>query len=333
MEFVEVPIFSGIAEAWKNAEDDLIAEKLFPTIPVTAENFKADVFPYGQMAVAPNNRVGRLDPPPILDFKALQHSFMTEDYSYDAVLPNFDVDRAAQQRAGNQSSVNPETFLVEAMAAIMQLRLEVRTAEVVSNTDNYLPTQQQVLAGPSMWDNPASKPYDQIAAIRNSALTPFNVMRLSDTAWTALRSNPQIIQMARGANAAAGKISIEEVQEILEIKTILVGRGWTSTAQTQSQTRANENLVKIWGNSVSLHYFNPNIKTTEGTATPTYGYSARFGSMQAMKYFDPKMGARGGYMLRLLDQRKEIVSAKVMGYLLQNVCTAAPALTVSNVIA
>lgn len=337
VDLVKMPVFSGIAEAWKNAEDDLIADRLFPTIPVDAENFKADVYPYGQMAVAPDNRVGRLDAPKVLDFKALQKSFDTEDYSFDGILPNMDTQQAAQQRLGMQTGVDPEAVLIEGMSAVMELRKEVRTANIVLDTNNYLPSQQQVLAGPSMWDNPASKPQTQIAAIMNGSLSNYNVMSLSDTAWMHLRMHPQIVQGVRGSSygnaATSGKVSIEEVQELLEIKTILVGRGWTSTSQLQNPSRASENLVKIWGNSVCFHYFNPNVKATQGVPMPTYGYSARFGAMQAFKYFDEKMGARGGYMLRLLDQRKEVVSSKVMGYLLQNVCGLAAPLSISNLVA
>lgn len=332
--FIEVPSWSGIAEGYRNPDSANISELILPTVPVMTELFKADYYPIDSLLVAPDNRVGRLDRPPTLDFQAKQREFSVEDYAYDAPLPRFDIERAAQQRANNQMGFDPEIATIEGINELHDMRREIRTAELVFDRNSYLPSQRQVLAGPSQWNTVSSRPVDQIITARDSMLIPPNTLILSRAGMTALVRNWQVIESIYGmgpqSQVREGLVTKQQLSDLLEIPNIIVGDSWRSVADTQDLDRPNSVVKRLWGPHAALLSINRNIKVASGSAQFTFGFRARFGAKRSGRIDDPFMGARGGSWVRVMDQCREIISAPFLGYFFENVVSPSANLSISN---
>lgn len=329
--FVENAVWSGISEAYRNPESTYIADEVLPIVPVAAELFSADYYPIESLLVAPDNEVGRLDRPVLLDFEAKQREFKTKDYAYDAPLPNWDVQRAEQQRTGQNSGFNPEDYVVQGVTEIHTLRREIRAANVVFNPNTYLPTQRQVVAGPSQWTSPTSRPIDQIMTAINAMLIRPNRLVLSRETWTGLSRNPQVVEAVKGTAAKEGVASLQQVQELLEIQKIVVGDSWKSVSERQDLERASANINRLWGAHAALLHVNPNVRTTTGSNLYTFGMTARWGMKKSGWIEDPDMGARGGRKVRVLEHCRELVTASFCGYFFENAVAPAATLNLSNV--
>jgi hypothetical protein len=329
--FTENPVWSGISELYRNPESTYIADEVLPIVPVAAEIFSADYYPVESLLVAPDNEVGRLDRPVLLDFEAKQREFRTKDYAYDAPLPNYDVQRAEQQRTGQNSGFNPEDYVVQGVTEIHTLRREIRAANLVFNPATYLPTQRQVVAGPSQWTNTASRPIDQIMTAINAMLIRPNRLVLSRESWTGLSRNPQVVEAVKGTAAKEGVASLQQVQELLEIQKIVVGDSWKSVADRQDLGRAAANINRLWGPHAALLHVNPNVRTTTGSNLYTFGMTARWGIKKSGWIEDPDMGARGGRKVRVLEHCRELITASLCGYYFENAVAPAATLNLSNV--
>jgi hypothetical protein len=328
--FAEVPIWSGIAEGYKNENSTYVSDLILPTVQVDSELFKADYYPVDQLLVAPDNQVGRLDRPQKLDFQAMQRDFSTIDYGYDAPLPNYDVQRAEQQRTGGQSQFNPEDYTVIATDAVNDLRREIRTANLVFNPATYLSTQRQTLAGSSRWSDPTSRPVDQLTTAMDVMLIRPNRLVLSRNSWTSLSRHPQVVEAVKGTAAREGLASAQQVAELLEIERIVIGDSWRSMAESQDFNRSTATLNRLWGPHAALLHVNPNIKAASGSNMYTFGFRARFGQKKAGRIPDPNMGVRGGQWIRVFEHCREIVSANFCGYFFENVVSPAAALSINN---
>jgi hypothetical protein len=329
MRFTQNAVLSGSAEAYTN--DRYVADLVLPYKPVKAELFKCDYYPVPQHLIAPDNRVGRLDPPPRLDFQAAQREFSTEDHAYDAAVPVWDTERADQQRAGNQMTIDPKKLFVAGLAEAQLLRREMRVARMVQTLTNYMPNLRQVLAASSQWDNPTSRPKDQIFAALDSMLRRANQMVLSRVAWTALRSHPQIVEAVLGTSAREGVASQQQVAELFELKEVVVGDAFAASSEIQDPDRPSETISRLWGNHCSLIYQNPNAQAIAGSNQFTYGYTARVGGRRVMEWFSEDIGARGADMMRVLDVEKELITASFCGYLFRDCVPASASFSMNNV--
>jgi hypothetical protein len=327
--FVENPVWSAISEGFKN--DSYIADQVLPVVPVPAEIFNCDYYPVGQHLVAPENEVGRLDRPKQLDFQAKQRSFTTKDYAYDAPLPSFDLERAEQQRKGQNMGYDPEAVAIEGITEAQALRREIRVANLVFNINTYLATQRQVVAGQSQWNQVTARPIDQILAVLDRMLIRPNTMVLSRIGWTALSRNVQVVEAALGTSAREGFATIQQVKELLGLKEVLIGDSWRSQAEQQDLDRPTEIVNRLWGSNCALLHINPGVKTTTGSGRYTFGMTAQYGARRAGRIVDPDMGARGGERARVMDHQLEVVSAPFCGYYFQDVAPQSANLSISNV--
>jgi hypothetical protein len=329
MRFTQSAVLSGISEAYVN--DRYIADLVLPYKPVPSELFKCDYYPVPQHLIAPDNRVGRLDPPPRLDFQALQREFSTEDRAYEAALPIWDQERADQQRAGKQTVIDPKKLFVVGLAEAQLLRREVRVARLTQALNSYLSNQRQVLAGTSQWNNQTSRPKDQILLALDSMLRRANVMVLGREAWTALRSHQQIVEAVLGTSAREGMASQKQVAELFELDEVVVGDAYVAASEIQDPDRPSETISRLWGGHCALIYQNPNAQAIAGFNQFTFGYTARVGGRRVMEWFDEGVGARGGDMMRILDVEREIITAPFCGYLFRDCVPAAASFSMSNV--
>lgn len=323
------PVWSGFAEGYRN--NRYIADLVLPRVPVAAELFECDYYDIPEFLVAPNNEVGRLDRPPLVDFKASQRQFRTKNYAMDSPLPQFDLDLAKAQRQSKITKYDPEKMAMDGIAELHELARERRVAGIMSNPLNYLPSMQQVLAGPSQFTDPASRPKDLLMAIMDGMLYRPNKAAFSRLVWTALRSHPQIVAAVLGNAGSEGVATVEQVAKLLELDEILVGDSFAAISQNRDPSRPAEMVNRIWGNDVALFYSNPAAQAIAGYNQFTFGYTARLNGVEILTFPDNYMGAGGGQVVRIRERCIELITGKFCGYLLRNVIPASTPFSMDRV--
>ncbi len=97
----------------------------------------------------------------------------------------------------------------------------------------------------------------------------------------------------------------------MELQEIIVGRGIYNLAKKGQAP----NYARAWGKHCALL----NIDTLAAqTGQPTFGMTAQWGSKIGGSFYDPKVGLRGGTLIRVGESVKEVIISQDAGYFFQN---------------
>lgn len=298
---------TGISIIYKN--QDYIADLVAPRRPVSAAEFQWDKWNIETMYTVPDTSVGRMSAPNQVTFEAARQTDSTLDYALDVPVPNEDIQNAQT----SNGAIDPLGIATEAATELIALGREIRVAEKAFTAANYPSSQRTTLSGTSQWSDPASTPIEDILGAKDAMLMPGGYLVISQPVWTALRTNPEVVEGVLGTAATRGVVSREAVASLLELQGILVGVGWANTAKP-GQTPV---FSRVWGKHASLMQINP-LSQLRGAVVPTFMLTAEFGTRQAGTISDPDMGADGGVRVRAKEKVKEVIVSDLAGYFFQN---------------
>ena len=115
------------------------------------------------------------------------------------------------------------------------------------------------------------------------------------------------------SGAQDGYANKRAVADLLELDDIDVGEGWINIAKPgQAPVRA-----RVWPNKFLLHHRAPLADSM--AATPTFGWTAQFGTRVSGSIAQPTVGLRGSDLVRSGESVKEVISAPELGYLFEAV--------------
>lgn len=299
------PVLVGIVQAYSNTAliADLVLPRLSPLLP--REQFKYWQFDFGQFITQHDTKVGRKSEPNTVEFNAKEVDSSTEDYGLDDIVPVADSLNAP-------SGYDPRAFAAQKLMDLILLDREVRVADVVMNAATYGADNKETLSGTSKWNHADSKPIVAVAEAADSMIMRPNNAVMGRGAWTALRTNPSVLRALTPSGAADGYANKRAVADLLELDEIIIGEGWVNVAkpgQTVQRQRA-------WGNHCVLFHKAPLADSV--SATPTFGWTAQFGTRVSGSIPEPKIGLRGSDRVRSGESVKEVISAPELGYLFQD---------------
>lgn len=296
---------TAVAIAYRNQR--LIADGVFPYLPVGSTTFRYLKYTAAEGFTIPDTKVGRKSAPNEVEFSATEAEAKTEDYGLDDPVPQHDIEVA--QAAGYDA-------LGRATEGIMDLILldrEKRCADLALDATQYAASNKTTLSGTSQWNDFAnSNPINDILVGLDACLIRPNVMVVGRPVWTKLIQHPKIVKATYGNATDAGVARKQDIAELFELEEILVGEAWINTAK-KGQTPT---YARAWGKHALLLYRDP-LALSNGQR-PTYGFTARFGTRIAGAIPDPKIGLRGGQRVRAGESVKEIVCANDLAYFIQN---------------
>lgn len=303
---------SAIAMVYRNPDETLIADNVLPIIPV-AQKFKYTQYDQAQGYTVPNTNVGRKSQPNEVDFGGQMIDSSTQNYALDDVVPIEDIEAwNAMPKPETGGPVDPRVISTQYLTGLLDLDREIRVANLVFNSANYLAANTQALSGTSKWSDLAnSNPLNDLLTALDAPLMRPNTVVLGQAVWTKLRQHPKLVQAVYGTAQNGGVITREQLADKLEIKRVLVGSGFVNNAkkgQAASYTR-------VWGNYCSLIYTN---RDTAQAGQPVYGFTGQFGSAIAGVIPEPKLGMRGAERVRVGKSLREVVADTSMGYLFSN---------------
>lgn len=311
--FVIVPALTAIAVAYLQA--NLIADKLFPRVPVDTESFRYMKYAAGDAFKAPDTRVGRKSAPNQLDWGGTELTATTNDEGLDSPVPNIDLLAWERARAAGQhltGQVDPLANATEMVTATVQNRREVRCATLATTLANYATGNRATLAGVTQWsDYTNSDPLPVIMDALDSMIMRPNIGWMGRRVSTRLRMHPKVCKAVFGNNTDAGIVPMRALADLLELDDIYVGDAWIDTAAPGQASV----MSRVWGNDAGFMYRNMRASTKGGI---TFGMTAQFGDKVAGTIEDPDIGLRGGQRVRSGESVKELITANDLAYLFKN---------------
>lgn len=310
--FVVDTALTAIAIGFRNPAAVLIADRVLPRVVVGGERFKWLEYPLAEAFTLPATFVGRKGRPNQVEFTSIERTGAVDDYALDDMIPNTDITAAAQQRAANLSTYDPERRAVEGLTDLIVTDREVRVANLITNLNTYSAALRVTLSGTAQWsDYVNSNPITAILAALDLPMMRPNKIVMGQAAWTVVRQHPRVVNAILGGNLNSGAVTTEQFARLMEVDEVIVGQGWINVARKGQAP----NMQRIWGKDVALLYINP-IAGPENSVT--FGYTAQFGTRVAGTIVDPNIGIEGGEAKRVGERVKEIIAAQAVGYLFKN---------------
>ena len=298
------PIQTAITIAYRNKK--LIADMVLPRVSVGKTEFKYLKHNLEEGFTIPDTKVGRKSAPTEASFSATEKTESTVDYGLDDKIPQSDIDDAPE-------NFDPLSHSTESLSNLIALDREVRAAALVFDPSVYIAAQKKTLSGTTQWSDYANS--DPLLELMNALDTPImrpNVATMGRKVFTRLAMHPVIVKSIHGNSGDAGVATRQQIADLLELDEIHVGEGWVNTARKGQPA----NLVRVWGNHVSLTYIDTEARPESGA---TFGFTAEYGNRISGAMSDSDIGLRGGMKNRVGESVKELIAAPDLGFFLQNV--------------
>lgn len=311
--FVVDPVLTAIAIGYSNPAQVLIADAVMPRIPVGGEQFKWTEYPIAEAFTVPDTEVGRRGQVNQLTFNGEERESSVRDYGLDTPIPNTDIKAAADARKQKRSTYDPEQHSAMMLTKIVQLDREVRVAKRVQDPANYQAARTMALAGgDKLSDYANSDPLGVLdAAIEGTLIYRANTLVMGNVVWNTIKRSPKLVNAIKGNLTNEGFITKQQLAELLDIKSVIVGDAHVNTARPGQAM----DLQRAWGNFISAQYIDPTARP-EGEVT--WGFTATYGTKVAGRIEDPDIGLEGGFRIRSGERVKEEIIAKDVGYLIQD---------------
>ena len=297
------PVLTAIAIAYRNRR--MITDDVFQRVGVGKAEFKYKEYDLGEGFTIPKTHVGRTSRPNQVEFGFTEKTSSTEDYALDSPVPISDISNAPK-------GYSPTGRATEQTTNLILLDREVRTAGLVFNKKSYTTNNYKKLSGADQWTHDDSKPLKLLLESLDSLVMRPNIMVLGQKAASALRQNKSIIKGYNGTLGDDGLVPLEYLRDKLELDAIYVGQALVNTVNIARKPV----LAHAWGNHCSLIYRDKLADANSGT---TFGLTAQFGDRETRQIFDEDMGMRGGYRIRVGESVKELITARDLGFFLEDV--------------
>lgn len=299
------PELTGISLAYRNT--DYIADKILPRVSVSQKSFQYRKFADDAFLNVPNTEIGRTGMPNQVELKSELLPASVKSHALEAEVPQEDIEET-QAAGGDEDLMQDNTTLV---TDNLNLAREIRTAELLTNVDNY-GKNHVTLSGTDQLTDKSSSFIDLYKDIKKAMLVAPTHMAVSDSFALYLQTHPEFLSMAKIDNANnKGLVSLDFIAQQLSLKEILVGKAKVN----QSKQGQNSNIVDVWGNDLIFAHINPLAKPKLGL---TFGYTAEKGKREVQTYFDGRAGSRGVNYIKTVENLIEMIVAESCGYLVKN---------------
>lgn len=307
------PIQTAIAMGYRNPERNLIADAILPRVATSSKFAWIEYGPTDSFTI-PNTRVGRKSRPNQVEIGGLERTSEVDDYGLDIPIPTRDQMEADAQAQAGTSTYDPETRATRVATDLILLDRELRVANTLFALSTYATDKRITLSGTSQFnDRTNSDPLGVIAnGLDATLIMRPNTIVLGRQVWSQLRRHPRILSAIKGGTPSDGMATIQQVAELFEVSRVLVGDATINNARPGQAA----NLSRAWGKHIALLFVDPNFEDPETGVS--FGFTAQWGTRQAGEIPDPNMGVRGGHFRRVFESVKEVISARDVGYFIQN---------------
>lgn len=251
------PVLTSVAIGYTNGA--YIGHFLFPRVPVGVRG--GTIIEFGKEAF---KRIAARRTPGA-GTKRIQHGHQGKKFALSQDALEGLVPRENLEDAQQTPGINLGTGAVNSTLDIMLNLLEDEQAAIARNPANYTSTNKIDLTT-SSWRNPDRNPLDDIAAgrtaVSNKIAKKPNTLALSESAFEAIRTNPNVSGKFSGIKASA--ITETDLASVIGIERVVVGSALIEPV-------GGGDPVPTWGNDAVLAY--TDIGSVADRGRPSYGYT------------------------------------------------------------
>ena len=297
------PVLTTISQGYQN--DTFVTEKLFPTVEVS--KLKGKIPSFGKEAFvvrdldradgAASNRISQND--------ITMLEFTTTERDVEIAI-----DYLAEEEAEDYGRY--ETNITKQLSDSLQLQKEKAAADFVQDPVNYDPSLTRSILLAEAFDDytsptdPIDVIKDAMSSVRAKIAHMPNTMVMGEQTYRALSSHPLILDRIK--HSGLGKVTVEILQDLLDIKNIYVGMAVYTTDGTT--------FSDVWADNIVLAYVDKSTKDKRSEFNPSFGYTfQREGRPEIDSYYE-----NGGKVkvIRATDNYVVQVTGKDAAFLITN---------------
>lgn len=296
------PILTAVAKGYES-QFPLVADILFPVVPVTSRGGKIIVFGREQFQVVRSVRA------PGADTKSIEIGYGSENYSLVDHRLMAKVPVELMEEAAAVPSLDLSAQSVTAVQNMMSLEREVNAAALARASGAYASGNKTTLSGTNLFTDATSNPFVIIEAgkeaVRKKTGRRPNVAIIGPVVLSALRTHPMVLDKISTATDRA-PATMAQLQALFEIERIVEGQAIVDSVGTFSD---------VWGNDIVLAYVSP--KSMQNMGSQNYGYTYQLAGRPMVEeaYFD---GSKNSFMHPVSDASQVVMTCADSGYLIKN---------------
>lgn len=273
-------ILSNVSIAYSNNENTLIADEIFPTVPV---KFRTGIY-----FVYDKAKFHIVD-----DLRAPGQQANVVTYGLSQVTYGPLLDHMLKQRIEDEireqavSPLDPDIDATNNVTERMILSKEYDAyAKCISST-HFTAANKVTLTATDRWDDYAnSDPVDDVRVANDTIKAALvgkspNLMVITYEVFSVLRNHPMILERIKYSQL--GIITTELLSAVFGIKKIIVPDAMYNTAN-EAQTDV---MAYLWGKNVWLFY----TTARPGIRTISFGYTLQLKARQTLTWRDPNPDA------------------------------------------
>ena len=300
---IDVPLSNLAIKAFQGSAD-YVGSMLFPQVPVGKQSDKYYTISKNQWLRVPTTLRAKKTAARRIEFDVSSDSYYAYNYACageNALEDLANADNALMLRENTTANVT-EGLLRD---------MEVRIANLVTSISNV--GSGVALTGVNKFsDYVNSDPISAIntghAFIENNTGLTANTMLLDKDTLRILRRHPVILDLFK--YTAGGVVNDQQLKEVFDVETILVGRG----VKNNALEGATASITNIWGNNLLLARVVPGVSLQ----TQTFGLSFRWrpeGIPSDMQVYRAVEGAAGQRKVEIVEagyyQTEKVVAAQL----------------------
>ena len=293
------PVLTNLAIGYIN--DEFIADKILPRVPVDKEGGKIPSFGKGHFVAHRTERAIRAASN-VRDPEGVK--------GIDFVLTEYDIATRLDYREKQEASYALEAVETANTMEILRLGHEMRVARVVQDPATYAPGNTLALAGSAQFTDPDSDPLgvvlDAKAAVRAQIVREPNVMSMGYETYRALRRHPQLVGLLSTNKDRV--LTLEDLKRFFEVDEVNVGKAVFS--------EDGETTQDVWGDNIVLSYTARAVDGQRSYRVPGFGYTlVKKGWPQVDKYTE--VGGKVEY-IRATEINDPFIMGRGAGFLISN---------------
>lgn len=281
-----------------------IADKILTPTPVDTTEFKYRYYEKGQFLTSEDTEIGEYGIPNEDEFVYKEKHLGVKAFAHETKL-------SLQHLTMSTSEKNKEAKRVMFSKNKLLLADEIRLAKMLRDKDIYEGNSLSLTAS-NNFAKAETKITNTIQTAKGKMFMPANTAIMSYSTLQALRTAPQIVKSAKGADVSDGMVSVEFIKnEVLDVENLLIGKAKASTGKRGQEVA----LDYVWGNDIILAYIDTSADLDCGV---TFGQRAVYEDYNTQTYLDPKPGVKGVKYYKTCDQHVDFITCPDCGYIIKN---------------
>lgn len=296
------PILSKVVRGF--TQEEFIGHIIFPRVPVAAYGGK--IIEFGKEAF----RLINTRRAPGAATKRIDFGYEGKPYAIIPSALEAKVPREMMRDASQVPGIDLASRSIQLVSNVMALNHEHECASLALNASSYGSNNKITFTSSDSWAAETSNPVEDITAakeaIRASTGRYPNLLTLSPSALSALKNHPKLLARVQGIVIDA--LTIKQLEGILEVDRIIVGKGVLASDDDKSFT-------DVWKKDAHLCFSDPSPSPNRELPSFGYTYFIEGHPLVEKPYWEENIKS---WVYGVSDDNAPVIAGAGAGFLFQN---------------